>query len=335
MTGFGRIGSVKSPPKHQSGIGPLFLVLGIVLVILIGGTAGYVISGFSLLDAAYMTVMALTTIGFTPDRPFTSGEKILTAGISLAGVSTFLAFLAMAVQVVSEGQIGQGRRTRKMLNKIGSMQGHYIICAYGRVGRAVARELEGEQVSYVVIESLEDLEEQMIMDGVLHLLADPTSEGALKQAGIDRAKALVCAVDSDSANVFITLTARSMNPDLFIVARAGEAASVQLMQKAGANRVVSPYATSGRHMGLLAMRPKVVDTVDVFGIGGARVDELIVEEGSNLAGRSVGDACGTASPLVIQRGGRQITNPDPSETLREGDLILLLGEPEQLRPVEE
>ncbi|MDQ4144479.1 MAG: NAD-binding protein [Actinomycetota bacterium] len=222
-----------------------------------------------------------------------------------------------------------------MQRRIDSLKGHFIICAYGRVGRAVAREFEAEGVPFVVIDVKEELEERMQSDGVLYLIGDPSSEAVLRQAGIERAHGLVCAVDSDAANVYITLSARALNPDIFITARAGEPESPERLYRAGANRVISPYVTSGRHMALLTLRPRVVDYLEVAGARGLRLEEVVIEAGSPLAGRELGEVAGEAVPVLLRRAtGETIANPSPNETLQAGDLLLLYGEPKVLRPVE-
>jgi voltage-gated potassium channel len=306
-----------------------------LLAIFVYGIVGYLILGFDVIEAIHMTAAQLTTTGFASTRPLTAAEQVFTTTVAVLGVIVFLAILAVVVQAFVEGQLGAGSRRRRMQRRIDDLRNHYIVCAYGRVGRSVARELEAEGVPFVVIEVLEELEEQLRSDGILYLIADPTKESVLKAAGIVRAKALVCAVDSDERNVYITLTGRSLNPDLFIVARASRAESSEQLQRAGANRVVSPYATSGRHMALLALRPRVVDTLDVAGTGGVRLDELRVEPGSPLVGRTLGDACGGAVPLLVARsGGDTHPNPAPELRLEEGDLILVFGEPAALSVVE-
>jgi voltage-gated potassium channel len=306
-----------------------------LLAIFAYGVAGYAILGFSVVESIHMTAAQLTTTGFTTARPLTRAEQIFTTTVAVFGVIVFLAILAVVVQAFVEGQLGAGTRRRRMQRRIEDLRAHYIICAYGRVGRSVARELEAEGVPFVVIETLEELEAQMRSDGLLYQIADPTQETALRAAGIERARALVCAVDFDESNVYITLTGRSLSPDLFIVARASRAESALRLQRAGADRVVSPYATSGRHMALLALRPRVIDSLDVAGEGGVRLDELRVEAGSPLVGRSLGDACGSAVPLLVARAGGE-THPNPQQDMRleEGDLILVFGEPAALSAVE-
>lgn len=224
-----------------------------------------------------------------------------------------------------------------MQRRIQDMRDHVIVCAYGRVGRAVARELEGEGQRYVVIDSKAELEPQMVSDGVAYLIGDPTSEALLNAAGIDRARAVVSAVDSDADNVFITLTARSINPKLYIVARAADPESPDRLYRAGTDRVISPYVTSGRHMALLALRPRVVDYLEVRGRDDRplRLEEVLVDDGSPFVGRALGEVVGDATPLVVRRAdGNTISSPGPSETLHAGDLVVVLGEPGALRGFE-
>ncbi|HJS27853.1 MAG TPA: NAD-binding protein, partial [Actinomycetota bacterium] len=218
-----------------------------------------------------------------------------------------------------------------MQRRIDGMSNHFIVCAYGRVGRAVARELEAERASFVVIDLEEALVERMESDGVAYVIDDPTQESTLRRAGVERARGLVSAVDSDATNVYITLVARGMNPELFIVARASEPGSDQRLLRAGADRVVSPFVSSGRHMALVAMRPRVSDVVELetADASSMKLEEVRVDAESPLAGRPVGDALGSATVLAIRHTGGQITaNPPRDVTLQAGDLVLVLGEAE-------
>lgn len=309
---------------------------GIGLVAL-AGFAGYVAFGFGPVDAISQTALVMTTVGFSAAAPLTGGEKIFTSLIAVLGVTMYLAILAEVAFAIAEGRFGTASRRRRMQRWIRSMRDHVIVCAYGRVGRAVARELEAEGVPYVVVDRKEELEQQMQSDGVVYIVGDPTSEAILKEAGIARARALVSAVDSDADNVFITLTARSLNAKLFIVARAADPASPDRLYRAGADRVISPYVTSGRHMALLALRPRVVDYLEFRGREGRplRLEEILVEETSPLVGRPLGEVVGEATPLVVRRAdGDTLPNPNPAETLRGGDVVVVLGEPGALLGME-
>ena len=300
-----------------------------VLLVYVAGIVGWLAFGLGFVDAITQTTLTLTTVGLSTGRALTTGEKLFTAAIALGGVSAFLAFLAVLSGAIADGQLTLGTRRRRMERRIGDLRDHFILCAYGRVGRAVARELEAEGAPFVVIDQKEELEDLMRNDGVLYVIGDPTHETVLRHAGIERARALLCAVDSDAASVYISLTARSINPDIFIVARAGEPESPDRLLKAGANRVVSPYVTSGRHMALLALRPRVVDYVDIAtgGDRAVRMEEVLIEAESPLVGRTVGEASAGALPLLLRHpDGVTIQNPAASESVGAGDLLILFGE---------
>lgn len=314
---------------------PILLVPGVLAY----GIAGYMfLEGWSFLDALYMTVLTLTTVGYREVRPLDTSGKIFTITVLVLGVAVVLATITLFAGWIAERAVRQDWRRRRMDRRIASMSDHYIVCAYGRVGRTVARELEAEGVPFLVIDAKEELEERMIADGVLYLIGDPSTEDVLQEAGVERARGLVSAVDSDATNVYITLTARSLNPGIYIVARAADPDSEDQLKLAGADRVISLYSASGRHMAHLALHPRVVDYLDVSAVQGARpyrVEDLQVEDGSELAGRTVGEACGRAVPLLVWHPDGALTpNPPPAHRLRSGDHLLLLGERETLRPVE-
>lgn len=261
----------------------------------------------------------------------------LVISLAVLGIIALVVVLAVNAASLTDGPLGIAARRRRMQNKIADLKEHFVVCAYGRVGRAVARELEAEGVRFVVVDVKAELEELMRIDGVLYLVADPTHEQILRRAGIERARGLICAVDSDAANVYITLTARSINPELFIVARASEPDSPQHLYRAGADRVISPYISSGRHMALLGLRPRVVDYLDVVGLGEKRVrlEEILIEPGSPFVGSTVAAVSGDAIPLLIRRNvGHLVPRPEGTEELEAGDMLVVVGESRTLRPVE-
>jgi voltage-gated potassium channel len=303
------------------------LALGVALAY---GVSGYMLlEGWPFLDALYMTVTTFTTVGFREVRPLDDAGRVFTLSVIAIGVALVLITIALAAQWVIEGQWGERTRRRRMQRRIDGLSDHYLICAYGRVGRAIAREFEAEGVSFVVIDPKEDLQERMDQDAVPYLIEDPSEEEVLLSAGVRRARGLVCAVDSDATNVYITLMARSLNPDLFIVARASERGSDARLLKAGADRVVSPFVSSGRHMALVALHPRAADVLEVES-GGAtslRLEELRIEAGSQTAGRSIAEAIGSTPVLAIRHPGGQITaNPPQDHVLQQGDLVLMIGE---------
>lgn len=305
----------------------VLLLLGAVAY----GTAGYMLlEGWGFVDALYMTSISLTTVGFLEVHPLDTAGRLFTISVITVGVGTALVTIAIVAQWVLDTHWGERTRRRRMQQRLDALSDHYVVCAYGRVGRAVARELEAENVPFVVIDTKEDLEERMVSDGVLYLIDDPSEEGVLERAGVRRAKGLVCAVDSDATNVYITLVARALNPDLFIVARASEPGSADRLVRAGADRVVSPYVSSGRHMALVALRPRAADVVEIEpgpGTSSLRLEEIRVEATSDLVGVRIVDALGDAPVLAIRHADGKITaNPAPDIELRSEDLVLRIGE---------
>lgn len=329
------------PPPEGSGIlrrlrWPL-LALVLVYTYAVGG---YMLLGFGFVDALYMASLALTTAGFNPvdDLQNYPGAKVFTVSVAVFGVSLFLVLLAIVTSALTEGRIANRGRRKKMQDDIGGLIDHYIICAYGRVGRAAAQELAEEKVAYVVVDAKEEIEEQLQRDGVLYILGDPSSEPVLRRAGIERARGIVCAVDDDSANVYIALVARSLNPDIYVVARASSPQTPAVLYKAGANRVISPYESSGKHMGRLVLRRRLVDYLEMPGDGDSalRFEELLIEESSPLIGQTLEEAAGRAIPVLLRRvAGELLRNPPPSTRLARGDLLLVVGDPEALRRLEE
>ena len=224
-----------------------------------------------------------------------------------------------------------------MQKQISQLSHHFIVCAYGRVGHAVSRELERERLPFVVIDSKTELQADMERDRILYVIGMASDEAVLRAAGIDRARGLICAVDSDAENIYITIVARSLRPELLIVARAAEDQSADRLYRAGANQVVSPYVTSGRRMANLAIRPHVVEFFDIARAGqpDLRLEELVISAQSPLVGRSLQDLAWPSAPLLLRRrDGQLLANPAPSLRLEPGDTLVVYGEAAALRPLD-
>ena len=221
-----------------------------------------------------------------------------------------------------------------MERRISRLHDHFIVCAYGRVGSAAVRELATEGIPCVVIDIKRELEADLLREGHPYLIANPSSEEVLREAGIDRARGLICAVDSDAENVYITLVARSLRQDLLIVARAAESQSADRLYRAGATRVVSPYVSIGRRMAQLAVRPNVVEFFDVASAQhDIRLEELAIPEDSALIGRTVEEVVGEALPLLVRRAnGELFANPAGRMAVQGGDVLVLYGETRPIRP---
>ncbi len=308
------------------------------LAVLVGvGIVGYLSFGYPPWVAVSMTLLTLTTVGFPPGSHLSTGELVFTAGLAFLGVGLFFVVLALAAAAIVEGRVSLFSRSRRMRRRLDELHGHFIVCAYGRVGRAIARELAAGDVPFVVVDSNAGLKADLEQEDRCYLIGDASDEAVLRKAGIERAKALICAVDSDAENVFITIVVRSLSPDLRIVARAAREQSADRLYRAGATHVVSPYATSGRRMANLAVRPSVVEFFDVARAGhpDLRLEELAITEGSPLAGRPLKELRGPAVPLLVRHpSGQLVANPGRDLRLQAGDVLIIFGEAGDLSPLD-
>lgn len=307
------------------------------VVLIAIGIIGYLAFGYRPEAAVAMTLLTLTTIGFTSARDLPAGVQLFTAGLAVLGVSLFVAILGLAATAIVEGRVSLFSRSRRMHRRLDQLRDHFIVCAYGRVGRAITRELQAGGVPLVVIDSNAELEPDLESDLVCYLIGNASDERVLRQAGIERARGLICAVDSDAENVYITIVARSLSSDLRIIARAGLEQSSDRLYRAGATHVVSPYVTSGRRMANLAVQPNVVEFFDIARAGqpDLRLEELAISHDSPLAGRSVQDLGGQTTPLLIRRhDGQLIANPNRDLRLEAGDVVVVFGEASALRPLD-
>jgi voltage-gated potassium channel len=306
--------------------------LAIVVVI---GTIGYVILDFSWLDALYQTTTTITTVGFREVEPLSSVGKWFTMVLIVAGVGTALYTLSVLIGMLVEGDLNQARKRKRMARQIEDLRGHVIVCGWGRVGKALARYVVGAGEHVVVIdqdpERLDDHDD-------LHVLGDATDDAVLKTAGIDRARALVAAIDTDAENLYVTLSGRSLRPDLFIVARARDAASDSKLLRAGADRVVNPQAIGGARMAAFVLQPHVAEFLDVVMHDGSlefRLEELEVPEGSPLTGGSlrhsqIRDRTGALVLAVRDKDGTFVTNPAPDTVLKPGQVLIAIGTSSEL-----
>jgi voltage-gated potassium channel len=308
----------------------------VVTLAIVYGTAGYwLVEGKSLLDAFYETVLTLSTLGVGAGPPPGPGGKVFTVSLILFGVVALFTAIGVGTEVVVSGEFGRWLRMSQVTRSIGRLSGHYVVCAYGRVGRAVTEEVRHRGCTAVVIESKPELEPLLAEHGVRYIPGDPADEAVLRQAGIERARGLVCAVDSDAANVFITLTARALNPGLRIVARASDRASIGKLVRAGADEVVSPYGLTGRRMAILAVQPSVLEVLDLLDLGSdIRLEEVAVRARTHLDSLTIAEAraryAGVAILALKKPGSEVSANPDHQVRLAPGDLIVALGPAEIL-----
>jgi len=306
--------------------------LGLVATLAVG-TLGYrLIEGWSWLDSFFMTLITVTTVGYGEVHPLDMGGKVFTSVVIVGGVGTVLYAFGVLGEAIGGGQLATYSRRRRLERRLGRITGHVIVCAYGRVGSQVVRELERDGVDVVVIENNAGPVARLAAEDKLFLQADASSKDALERAGVDRARALVTAADSDERNVYVTLTARSLNPGLFIVARAGDPESIDRMRQAGADRVVSPYRMAAVRMADVTQRPAVVDALDSVRHGSADlgIDEILVPSDSPLIrmpGALVELERGSGAHVLALRrlDGELFTGPDGGIQPQAEDLLVLLG----------
>lgn len=315
--------------------------LAVLVVITVVGTVGYmVIEGWSAFDALYMTVMTMTTVGYGEVHPLSTAGRAFTLGVMLVGIGGVLYTLSSIIGFVLEGQLKEALERTRMDRRVSSLKDHFILCGYGRVGRQIAADLGRESATLVIVDINPQSLDEAKSDGLLIVDGDAGSDEVLQRAGIGRARGLIAAVDDDADNIFVTLSARALNPSLLIVARASSDETIAKLHRAGADRVVSPYAMGGRRMALLALRPLAVEFVDtILHTGNVELllEEVEVGDESHLAGQSIEDVrthCPGLMVLAVKRDDVLTPNPGPDLRVQPGDELLVMGTRGQLRLIE-
>jgi voltage-gated potassium channel len=298
------------------------------------------IEGFSLLDAMYQTTTAVTTAGFGEINPLGSAGRVFTIVIIILGVIVILYVLTAVMQIAVEGELESILGARRMKSKIEALKDHYILCGFGRVGAEIAQEFTARRVPFVIVESNPEVIGRAQAEGYLLVEGDATSDVVLRDAGIDRARGLLAASDSDAGNTFIIITAKALRPDLYVVSRAGRTESKPRMLRAGADRAISPYANAGRRMALSTLQPLVVEFIDTLAKGRQEeqiLAEIDISQESGLGGRTIEDVmqpCRGAVVLGVQRATGAIqVGPRGDTSLEVGDRLIVLGEEADLEAI--
>ena len=289
-------------------------------------------------DALYMAVTTLTTIGYGEVHPLSTAGRAFTIVLALGGIYTAFFATAEVLRVVASGELRAYLGRALMEKKIASLQGHVIICGFGRMGRQVCQEFAAAGVPFLVVERQAERLADFAMPGGCAMVGDATEDHVLRAAGIDRARAVVAVMASDADNVFITMSARLLHDRIPIVARAEEETSVPKLTRAGANRVVSPSVIGGGRVAQAVIRPAVLDFIEVATSSeylDLQIEELPVVEGGALAGAAVASTglrtqLGLILVAVKQRNGHMLFNPSDPTILGVGDTLIVLGKPEQL-----
>lgn len=314
----------------------VLVFLGLITV----GTVGYMlIERLVFWDALYMTVITVSTVGYREIvLPSRAGE-IFTIFVIISGLASVVYLTTAVVDLLLEGRILELMGRRKVLRELNDISGHYVICGYGRVGRQIARECQSRGTSVVVIEEEPTVVEACLNDGFLAVRGDAAEESVLRKAGLERASGLVTALSSDADNLFVTMTARMVRPDIFIVGRCNSDDTESKLYRAGADRAISPHNVGGRRMAALLLKPMVCDFLDVVTHGELvelTLEDISVEPGAAVTGRSirdvlVGELKGIGI-LGLKRPKRDfVINPGGSTVLDSGDILIVQGTSEQVR----
>ncbi len=326
------------PKTYLTPVQKLRMAMAASALVVFLGTLGFMLlERMNLMDSLYMTIITLSTVGFREVKPLHPYGKLFVIFLIVFGVA-LAGFTASVIgQLVLEGEFREIFGRRKMENKIRKMSGHYIIAGYGRVGRQVAQEFKKRQVSFVVIEKLEEVASQLFSEGCLCIQGEATDDEVLRRAGIESAKTLISTLPDEAQNVYLTLTARDINKDLNIIARADFDEGEKKLLRAGANHVVTPHVLGGQRMAMASLRPNVVDFMHMtaLGEGGLSIEEMVIPKDCRLEGKTLVESqlkqeYGMTIIGIKKAGLKMTVAPSPETVLNESDILVLLGPTEDL-----
>lgn len=315
----------------------------VIVAVHVGGTIGYsLIEGWSTWDAFYMTVITVTTVGYGEVHPLSHAGRVFTVVVLLTGVGAFFYAFSLLMALLSEGGFAERWERKRQSRMLDNLTDHFILCGYGRMGEIIAREFSRQHVTFVVIERNAERMHLAMDQGFLAVEADASNEDVLRKVRIDRARGLVAAVSTDAENVYAVLSARLLKPDLFIIGRAESEDAKTKLKRAGADRVISPYHIGGQQMAQTAMRPAVVDFVQIATSSEnveLNMEQVHIADGSALAGKTLVDASlrqrfGVVVVGIRRADGRMEFNPEPETAIRSGDDLVVLGRTESLKELE-
>jgi voltage-gated potassium channel len=322
----------------------IFIAAGVAANLAIG-TAGFVlIEKYPPFDAFYMTLITLSTVGYSELHPLSQAGRIFNSCLIIVGVSTLFVAIGAMAQTIVEMEFSEAigkRRNRRMIEKL---KDHYIICGFGRVGRGAADELRRSGVPFVVIDNQPDRVERAMLEGMLAVAADASSDETLRKAGIERARGVVAALATDADNLFLLLSAKTLNPNVYVAARAAEEGAEQKMRRAGADAVFAPYSLAGHRLAQSLLRPHVVQFLDfttmTAGVGlDVAIEQVRVAEASEVVDRTIRELqirrnVGVIVMAIRKRDGHMEFNPPADTPIEGGDYLIVMGRPENLHTLE-
>lgn len=319
------------------------IILSILLLVfvLIAGTIGFhFIEGWGFFKSVYMTIITVSTIGYD-DGGLSNLGKTFNVFLIIFGVGVVAFAFSQITQLVVKGELKNLFGRRKTGNTMEKFRNHFIICGAGRTGQRVIRALIQQKRQFIVIDKSKEHIDQLAFEGIAHVIGDATEEESLKEAGIEKAQALLACTTTDAENLYITLVARDLNRDMLIVARATDESAEKKLIRAGANRVVSPVRTGGRQMAEYLLHPAVTtfwESLHSEGPG-LRMEEIVIDETSNIAGKALKEAGFRKGMNIIvvaisRNSDEMIFNPSANDIINIGDKLIIIGDENSLKQLE-
>ncbi len=320
----------------------IVLIAVLITLTLCIGTVGFrLVEGYTLFDAFYMTLITVTTVGYQEIRHLSYTGRIFNSFLILFGVTAMFFAVGIMTQTIIELQLEDRFGQRRKRRAIMQMADHYIVCGFGRVGRNAALELQRADLPFVVVDRSPQRVEAAASAGMLAMHADATRDDTLREAGIDRARGFIAALPTDAENLFVILSAKTLNPKLIVVTRASEEDAEEKLRRAGADTVFSPYSMAGQRLAQALIRPHVVQLLEFPGKAAGlavTIEQLQIPPESKLVSRKIGDlAVSGAKVLVLaikRADGRTIFNPSADLQIAPGDFLIVMGEEARRRDIE-
>ena len=319
----------------------LYIVVAIGATLTLGTVGFSLIGGYSVFDAFYFTLTTMTTVGYGDS--FSHAGRIFNAFLIMFGVSTIFVAIGAMTQTIIEFELGDAigkRRNKRMIDKL---KNHYIICGFGRVGRGAAAELHHAGAAFVVVDSQPERVERAMLSGMLAVAADATHDETLHQVGIERARGLVAALSTDADNLFVLLSAKGLNPKLYVAARAAEEGAEDKMRRAGAAAVFAPYSITGHRLAQSLLRPHVVQFLDFTTKDIAMdisIEQVRVSADSEVAAKTIREMqlrrnMGVIVMAIRRHDGSMLFNPPADTSVEAGDYLIVMGKQDDLTALEE
>jgi len=313
----------------------LVIVTSLLLFVTVVGTVGFrLIEGWGLLDSLYATATTISTVGYGDFAPVTAKGRLFTIFLIVIGVGTMLYAVSMFAEMMVENRLKIILGRNSMESRIERMKDHYIICGFGRMGSLICREMAKEKIPFVIVEKNPEVIQRIENEKYVYFKGNATDDTSLIQSGIRRAKGVVCVLSSDAENLYVILTAKELNPHVYILSRCEEEMSERRLLRAGANRVISPYAMGGMRMAMAILKPAMMDFIEITTGRQSldlRMEELAVTDGSAIVGKSLesSEIRKTYKLIIVaikKDSGKMIFNPEAGYIIEKGDRLIALGE---------